>query len=245
MHFSKVLALISSAALVAAAPAPIIIDEDDVILYGEGGRFQIMKRSDLDEVEKLRNGILPMPPKPSELDDSLITHPGNVTARSDAVLKKRATTLIVPGASSRFLGWDVLTSQVVRGAPTTISIAAGYSISNSISVSESASFTLIKDFLSVSTSTDYSTTWQTTQTQTFSAAVPEGSYGAFVTNAWTNRASGNVWEGTIGGEGTLSYYQADSFENRTYGDMTWVNGVIQLCKGATFPLHRCIGQGTL
>lgn len=92
-----------------------MIGEDDVILYGEGGRFQIMKRSDLEEVEKIRNGILPMPPKPSYLDDTLITRPGNATRESDAVLEKRATRLIIPGPTDRFLGWDVLTSQVVLG----------------------------------------------------------------------------------------------------------------------------------
>lgn len=85
----------------------------------------------------------------------------------------------------------------------------------------------------------------TTQTQQFSVVVPEGLYGAFVTNAWTNRATGNIWEGSIGGEGTLTRYQADSFENRTYGDMSWVNGVVKLCKGETYPLPRCIGEGTL
>lgn len=94
-------------------------------------------------------------------------------------------------------------------------------------------------------SVNYGTTWTTTQTQTFSGEVPEGKYGAFVTNAWTNRASGNVWTGTLGGEGSLSYYQADSFDGKAYGDMSWVDGVITLCTGDTFPLKRCIGEGTL
>jgi len=94
-------------------------------------------------------------------------------------------------------------------------------------------------------SVDYGTSWSTSQTQQFSADVPAGKYGAFVTNAWTNRASGNVWTGSIGGEGSLSYYQADSFEDKNYGDMTWVDGVISLCVGDTFPLKRCIGEGTL
>jgi hypothetical protein len=136
-------------------------------------------------------------------------------------------------------------SDKTSGAPTTISISTGYSITNSISVSQGASFTLVKDFLSATMSIDYSTSWQTSQTQQFSAAVPEGKYGAFVTNAWTNRESGHVWEGTIGGEGSLTYYQADSFESKSYGDLSWVDGVISLCTGDTFPLPRCVGEGTL
>ncbi len=95
------------------------------------------------------------------------------------------------------------------------------------------------------TSIDYSYSWQTSQSQGFSAVVPEGKYGAFVTNAWTTRESGNVWQGTIGGEGTLTYYQADSFDSRSYGDLSWVDGHITLCTGDSFPLKRCIGEGTL
>lgn len=94
-------------------------------------------------------------------------------------------------------------------------------------------------------SVDYSQSWQTTQTQTFTATVPEGKYGAFVTNPWTDRASGNVWSGTIGGEGELSYYQADSFTSKQYDSMEWVDGVTSLCVGDTVPLPRCLGEGTL
>ncbi|KAJ4400452.1 hypothetical protein N0V91_008706 [Didymella pomorum] len=239
MHFSQVLALASSAALAAAAPAPMTVGVDDVILYGKNGRFTMMKRDEFDELKKLReSGVVP--PMPSYLDDSLITLPANESAPSkpQGSLKKRATSLIIPNPHSRFLGWDVQTSQVVK-------VSTGYSITNSISVSQGATFTLVKDFLQASVSVDYSTSWQTTQTQAFSAAVPEGKYGAFVTNAWTNRESGNVWEGTIGGEGSLTYYQADSFESKSYGDMSWVDGVISLCTGDSFPLKRCLGDGTL
>ena len=124
-------------------------------------------------------------------------------------------------------------------------ITTGYTMTNSISVSQSAQVTLVKDFLQATTSISYTASWATTQTQMFSSSVPAGKYGAFVTNAWTNRKSGNVWEGTIGGDGTLTYYQADSFEDKKYGDMSWVDGTISLCTGDTFPLKRCLGDGTL
>jgi hypothetical protein len=116
MHFSQVLALASSAALVAAAPAPITVGVDDVILYGKNGRFTMMKRDEFDELKKLReSGVVP--PMPSYLDDSLITLPANESAPSkpQGSLKKRATSLIIPNPHSRFLGWDVQTSQVVKG----------------------------------------------------------------------------------------------------------------------------------
>jgi hypothetical protein len=242
---TQALLFASSIALVSAAPAPVTVGVDDVILYGNG-RLSVMKRSDFTELEAARKSGT-APPKPSHLDDTLITYSGNQTLPStNQTLEKRdETTIIIPGPKSRFLGWDVQMSQVVKGAPTSISVTSGYSISNTISVGTSSQLTLIKDFLSVSMSVDYSQSWQSTQSQVFQVSVPEGKYGAFVSNPWTNRASGNVWTGTIGGEGVLTAYQADSFEAKKFDTMEWVDGVISLCTGDTFPLKRCLGEGTL
>jgi hypothetical protein len=114
MHFTQVLALASSAALVATAPASITVGVDDVILYGKDGRFTMMKRDKLEELKKLRaSGVAP--PKPGYLDDTLVTLPVNETQKLDSDLKKRATSIIIPNPHSRFLGWDVQTSQVVKG----------------------------------------------------------------------------------------------------------------------------------
>ncbi|KAF2027986.1 hypothetical protein EK21DRAFT_102186 [Setomelanomma holmii] len=220
MHFTRALALISAAGIVTASPTPIELGSDDVILHGRG-RFTVMKRSDLAELEAARNSAVP-PPKPNTLDGSLLTYTGNAAN--------------VSNPNARFLGWDVQVSQIVKSAPTTINVASGFSITNSISVGVSSTLTLVKDFLS---------SWQSTQSQTFTAAVPEGKYGAFVSNPWTNRASGNVWTGTIEGEGSLEYYQGDSSESKTFDTMNWVDGVISLCTGDSFPLKRCLGEGTL
>lgn len=114
MHFTTVLALASSAALVAAAPAPITVGVDDVILYSKDGRFKMMKRDDFDELKKLReSGVTP--PKPSYLDENLTPVSFNETASPERSLRKRAASLIIPNPPSRFLGWDVQTSQVVKG----------------------------------------------------------------------------------------------------------------------------------
>lgn len=115
MHFTQILALASSAALVAAAPAPINIGVDDVVLYSKDGRYKVMKRDDFEEIKKLReSGVTP--PKPGYLDESLITlSPTNKTSQPETKLDKRASTFIVPYPNNRFLGWDVQTSQVVKG----------------------------------------------------------------------------------------------------------------------------------
>ncbi|KAH7065752.1 hypothetical protein BKA63DRAFT_585701 [Paraphoma chrysanthemicola] len=236
MHFTQTLALVSVAAVAAAAPAPVNVGADDVILYGNG-RFTMMKRSDLADLEAARNSLV-APPKPGYLDGNLKTYTGNDTRAPNNQLNKRATSIIIPNPNSRFLGWDVQMSQVVKGAPTSISITSGFSITNSISVGTSTSLSIVEDFLSVSMSIDYSQSWESSQSQQFTADVPNGKYGAFVSNPWTNRASGNVWTGAIGGEGSLAYYQADSFESKSFDSMNWVDGVISLCTGDSFPLNR-------
>jgi hypothetical protein len=108
MRFTPTILLASCAALSAAAPTTITLGEDDVILYGKGGRFTKMKRSDLEEIEAARNSSV-VPPKPSYLDDSLYTVTGTEVAPStDALAKRAGDTIIVPNPHQRFYGWDVL-----------------------------------------------------------------------------------------------------------------------------------------
>ena len=249
MLVSQLVAITSSAVLAAAVPtAPIKLSADDVVLYGRG-RYQVMKRGDLAELQAARNSGT-LPPMPGYLDDSLFHGPGNetadVTARS--LNKRDSSTVIVKNPHQRFLGWDVQMSAVVKGANlggTTIYVTSGYEISNSISVGVSSTFTLVKDFLESSVEIDYSTSWTSSQAQQFQATVDPGKYGCYVSNAWTNRESGNVFQGVIGSEGTLTYYQGDSFESKSYDSLAWVDGVISLCVGDEFPLKRCLGDGTL
>ena len=248
MHFSQVMALASSALLVAAAPQPrITVTEDDVILYGNG-RYMKVRRDEYEELDRARNAATP-PPMPCNLNNTLFHGPAprNGTANTTEPLSKRfqTNTIIVKNPHQRFLGWDVQMSAVVKGAPTTIYVTSGYEISNSVSVGVSATFTLVKDFLESSMSIDYSQSWTSSQAQQFEAEVPAGKYGAFVSNPWTNRESGNVFTGVIGSEGQLSYYHADSFNSKSFNSLAWVDGAIALCTGDSFPLKRCLGDGEL
>ncbi|KAF1961864.1 hypothetical protein CC80DRAFT_522518 [Byssothecium circinans] len=253
MHAFQILALlVSASSFVTAAPRAIKIRADDVILYGQG-RYQIMKRTELAELEECRrNGTLP--PSPGYLNPKLpYYNGGNITTNGTtegtiiprSLSKRGKETIIIPNKDERFLGWDVLMSQVVHGAPTTMMVGSGYSIANSISVGASLSLGPISEFLTAGFSIDYSKTWTSSQSESFTHEVPKGKYAAFVSNPWTNRKSGNVWSGNIGGEGSLSYYQADSFDSKGWGNMQWVDGVISVCTGDSAPLKRCLGEGTL
>ncbi|KAF2634777.1 hypothetical protein P280DRAFT_462950 [Massarina eburnea CBS 473.64] len=241
MHIPSALTfLAATSSLVAAAPSVIRIRSDDVILYGQG-RYTIMKRDDVKELQQYRhNGTVP--PMPAYLNPGLPTINGTKLARH--LGKRGSETILLPNPATRFLGWDVVMSQVVQG-PAAVTVTTGYSIANSITVGSSTDFTLVKDYLSTTLSIDYGTTWTSSQTQMLKADVDAGKYGAFVSNPWTNRQSGNVWSGAIGTEGTLSPYQGDSFEGKGYGDMQWVDGFVALCQGDSLPLKRCLGEGTL
>jgi len=259
MHFTPVLLLAAGVASVAAAPAaPIEVTVDDVILYGSG-RSMVMKRSEFQALELARNSSVPPPPPPSmdpKLTDAITytgedcrpKFSGNATVPHSprgTLNKREITTIIIPNPKQHFLGWDVQMSSVVKGAPTTIMVSAGYQISNAISVGVGAELGPIQKFLSISMKIDYTRTWTSTQANTYTAPVPEGKYGAFVSNPWTDRASGNVWTGTIGGGGKLTYYSADSYSSKQYGDLAWVDGLIVLCVKDKFPLTRCLGSGTI
>ena len=259
MHFTPALLLAAGIASVVAAPAaPIEVTVDDVILYGSG-RSMVMKRSEFLALELARNSSVP-PPAPAGMDPKLtgaITYTGEDCRPSFSanetiphpprgpLNKREINTIIIPNPNQHFLGWDVQMSSVVKGAPTTIMVNAGYQISNAITVGGGIEASPVKDYLSISLKIDYTKTWTSTQANTYTAPVPEGKYGAFVSNPWTDRASGNVWSGTIGGGGKLTYYSDDSYTSKQFGDLAWVDGLIVLCVKDKFPLTRCLGSGTI
>lgn len=115
---SQLLTVVALTTGAMAAPSVITLRSDDVVLYGKG-RYQIIKRTELDEIEALRkNGTVP--PMPGYLDSNLITISGpnaNNSSQTEnrPVQKREDSTIIVPGPDSRFLGWDTQMSQVLKG----------------------------------------------------------------------------------------------------------------------------------
>lgn len=111
MLTSQILAFTALGMTALAAPSTITLRSDDVVLYGKG-RYQIMKRSELEDIEAYRNNGT-TPPKPAYLDPNVIT----TTGASDAVAtdkkvrstKKRwsESTIIIRNPDNRFLGWYV------------------------------------------------------------------------------------------------------------------------------------------
>lgn len=84
--------------------------------------------------------------------------------------------------TERFVNWDVQMSPVVLGTAEgiTVAVASGYSVANSISASAGIDVTLIKDYLSGSVGVDYTTTWTTTTSNTYTTTIKNGDAGVWV-----------------------------------------------------------------
>ncbi|EOA85683.1 hypothetical protein ACJQWK_10481 [Exserohilum turcicum] len=252
MLLTQWLAFVASATVVTAAPAPaagsgdIVITADDVVLHGNG-RIQVMKRSEFKGLFGDYHAILA----------NQTRHDANKVEHTEAQLnelKRNAKTkrddrvILIPGRTDKFLDYDVQMSQIVKGIAgtgTRITIASGYSITNSLSINGGAEFNFVEDFFSASV--DLTMTWETTSTQSQSlfADVPPGKFGCWVSNPLNTRTYLNIWKGQIGSPGSLQEVYVNKFTSRQYENLAWVDGLLQLCIGDQSPLPRCLGTGFL
>ncbi|KAK4864866.1 hypothetical protein LT330_001489 [Penicillium expansum] len=163
--------------------------------------------------------------------------------------KRGGAQFIITLPDEKFLGWDVPMSTIVHAnqADATASMAAGQSLANSISVGASYGVT-VESFLNVGATINYQTTQTATLTGTVTMTIPKNKWGAIVSNPLTYRRRGYVFNGQPG-SGHYEYFQADSFtsDSFTYGPNTlnWVKGVVTTCLGDSYPLKRCVGDGSL
>lgn len=226
---AAVLGLVSTAA---AAPSPNILAADDVIVLKHDGTSEVMKAAEFDRLESRAAA-----PSVFGVDDTEAT----TLARRGC----EESTEIQVLSDETFLNWDVAISPVVssQGGSGTVSVSAGYSISNSVSVGISQSLTVVKDLLSQSFSFTYTDTWTTTTTQTQSFAVPDGQYGVIVSQPYVRRVQGNVLSGCTDSPDN-STFSSDTYTSQSYGDLEWVKGVIRLCNSTEYPIPYCIGTGT-
>jgi murein DD-endopeptidase MepM/ murein hydrolase activator NlpD len=246
--FNLLLAGVVSAAAVPAPLLPRTLTENDVIVWGKNGRIEVMNKTSYALLVSTSSPSFDLnAPTPS---NTLIISTSAMNATQPSkVLEARCSKerLFTLNPATTFLNWDVPMSSIVHAttATTTIAVTQGYSIANSVSVGVSSQLTLIEDFLSTTFSIDYTQTWTSTYSAAYSFAVPEGKYAAVVSNPLTTRHSGHVDIGCIGVEGESIEFQADSYSSKSYDSLAWVDGVISLCTGDSYPLRRCLGAGSL
>ncbi|KAF7546558.1 hypothetical protein G7Z17_g8357 [Cylindrodendrum hubeiense] len=232
MLFLTAIAVLGLVSTSTAAPAPAVLAADDIIVLKTDGSSEVMKLADFQALE------------------SKSSAPAGFGVRdlSDTTLVRRAcdssSSEIQVTSDEEFLNWDIAISPVVSsaGGTGTVSVASGYTISNAVSVSESASLTIVKDLLSASLTVSYTETWTTSQTQTLTFTVPDGQHGVIVSEPYVRRVQGFMLEGCSDNWEKTSF-MSDSYSSQSYGDMSWVKGVIRLCSSETYPIPYCVGTG--
>ncbi|KAH8794352.1 hypothetical protein F5882DRAFT_288984 [Hyaloscypha sp. PMI_1271] len=251
MLSSTLTALLFGVTFVTAATLPPrMLTEDDVILYGRNGRVEVMKRSEYSVIAATDSPFYNadnVPPANATVYKATSSSTTDELPTRALGARCSTETVFTLNPVETFLNWDILMSRVVKANTdgTIVSVTEGFSISNSISVSASATLSLVENFLSTTFSISYTETWDSSYAAAYTFSVPTGKYGAVVSNPSTTRHSGYVDIGCIAEGATRVAFQADSYTSMSYDSLAWVDGVIQLCTGDTFPLPRCTGSGTL
>ncbi|TGO16293.1 hypothetical protein BTUL_0030g00730 [Botrytis tulipae] len=251
MYITSLLSsLLLSSTIVGAATIPRNLDESKIILFGENGRTEVMDKAEFWKHHHHHRHNITQAPGPIVGYNGTSFFNGTSGHYPSSSLAKRGcktATVVRENPDETFLNWDVPMSSVVKAGSTTSTVAVtqGYSIANAISVSASASFTLIEDFLTTSFGISYTETWTSTYTAAYTYTVPAGKYGAVVSNPYTLRKSGYIDSGCVGNPSETDTYQADSYSSQAYGGLSWVSGTISLCTGDTYPLPRCLGGGVI
>lgn len=245
---------------------------DDVIAFGENGRVEVFQRDYWNELHK-NASFGPPPDSYPELthDENGIKSVEQLLAEREAIKKRDSlrpsSTIPIKaahqerdvekrGCQSRMLAvdhvkkfqqWDVAMSRVIHAAAaqSTVILTDGFTLSNALSVSQSVAFEFVPDFFTSTTTVEYTRTWTTTATLGYSFPVPQGYWGIVVSNPQTTRHYGEVWQGCIGHMKMVSTYSGDSYEDHSYGGMSWVTGSITACTARKYPIPRCIGSGFL
>ncbi|KAG8157166.1 hypothetical protein KVR01_012874 [Diaporthe batatas] len=235
MHFTP-LALLSLLGAAQAAATPKILSFDDVIVPSDDGKsFSVMKTWEYGIQESKRE----MLNKRAGYAPPSLPAAGALDRRCDETTEVQVTS------DTSFNNWDVAMSPVIAntGSETAlVSVSKGYEIGNSISITESVSYTIIPAVLKMSFSITYTTTWTTTDSETFNFWVPPGQNGLVVSQPLVRRITGNYVTGCTDSP-KYEPFTADSYDSQDYNGMSWVRGPILLCNSTEYPVPFCNGQG--
>ncbi|KAI9046861.1 hypothetical protein LZ554_008940 [Drepanopeziza brunnea f. sp. 'monogermtubi'] len=240
---SITLAAASSAS--AAALKPRLLKPDEVIVYGANGRHEVVLRADY-HAELARTNTFIGRPQAYEADHPVVAGP----AEAGANLDKRDCNkedILIRYPDLDFLDWDVPMSAAAHATGEgvlQISVTAGYSVSDSISVSASADIPVVAEFLSASVGISYTQEWTSDYAAAYQGDVPHGKWGMMVSNPRVLRRSGLLMRGCIGHQ-TGSNWTADQHFSNDQQGLSWVQGSISVCVSDDYPIKRCLGDGYL
>ncbi|KAI1341212.1 hypothetical protein F5Y15DRAFT_414331 [Xylariaceae sp. FL0016] len=238
MLFHSYAHLLTFVGAVLATPTPQQLGFDDVVLLNADGSSSVMKDYEYSGLVA-RSHLRPAPRTDLSVARAETSGAKKLHRRCDDSNEVQVTS------DTTFLNWDVPMSPVVsaQGGTASVSIASGYSLANSVSVSASETLTLLKDVLQASLSVSYTETWTTTETQTFQYTVPDGQFGLVVSQPSVRRVVGNYLSGCVDAQDSEAF-TSDTYSSQAFGNLNWVQGVIRLCNSTTYPVPYCIGDGT-
>ncbi|KAK2009158.1 hypothetical protein LZ32DRAFT_538579 [Colletotrichum eremochloae] len=197
-----------------------------------------MKAHEWSEIER-RAPLLP--PVPEEYSNNVVERSADVARRDDCEASSEVQIL----TDGYFTGPDIAMSPVVSstGAISDVSIASGYQVSNTITVTAGGSLTVIEKVLELSLSVSYARQWTTSETTTLRFTMVANQYGLIVSQPSVRRVTGNLLSGCTDNP-TAVPFLSDTYEDQSYGHLSWVKGVIRLCNSTVYPVPYCSGEGT-
>ncbi|POS87015.1 hypothetical protein EPUL_003606, partial [Erysiphe pulchra] len=217
-----------------------LLSADEVILYNSEGRVEVVPRS-----ESLKyTGGLPVA-KAEQRYANFVANADEETNTGNKIEKRcRRQKVFTMKPAETYVNWDVAMSGVIRAPPhsnASINVASGYWIGNSLSVSIPSAVDVVKDFLTTTLGISYGRTWTTTYSAGYTFVIPAGKYGAIVSNPVATRHTGHMDLGCLGNS-KRTEFSWESYESKSHSGMAWVDGIIGLCLGDTYPLPRCLGN---
>ncbi|RKF81715.1 putative celp0028 effector like protein [Golovinomyces cichoracearum] len=237
------------------------LSPDEMIFFGREGRIQVIRRS---EYATYTQGITIATAEQHYVN--ITNNTGGMSTDKTKQLHHRAAEEIDRDSEGlkiqkrcqqhqvftmkpveTYVDWDIPMSGVLLApsdSPASVSVNEGFSITNSFSASASANFKFIKDFMKSTFDVSNTRSWTATSMGDYKFSVPPGKFGAIVINPITIRHSGHLDIGCIG-QTKRTEFSSESYQSKKYSDMLWIEGLIGLCVGDTYPLKMCFGEGTL
>ncbi|TQS36608.1 hypothetical protein Golomagni_02936 [Golovinomyces magnicellulatus] len=219
-----------------------VLSSDEMIYFGGDGGIRIIRRS---EYANYTRGMSAETAKQlyQKRNEKIDGNP------EDSKIQKHCEQhqVFAMKPVQTYVDWDVPMSGVLLAppdSPATIGVNEGFSISNSFTASATANFNLIKNFMKSTFDISSTRTWLATDMGDYKFSVPPGKFGAVVINPITIRHSGYLDVGCIG-QANRTEFSSESYQSKSYSDMLWVEGLIGLCVGDTYPLKMCFGEDTL
>lgn len=238
MQFGTLAQLAVLMGVASAFPAPATpLNFDDVILLGDDGGHKLIKESEYQEIAA--RGLLVPAPAPFALEARTNTDT-NTNSHNKRCDESEEVQIL---EDDSFLNWDVAVSSVISamGGTATVGVLKGYSVSNAVSVGTGATATIM-EVLAIKMEVSYTETWTTTETSTLTYTVPANQYGLIVSQPMVRRVSGNYLTGCQDSFKSTTF-TSDTYSSQSYGDLSWVTGVLRLCNSTEYPVPFCIGTG--